>query len=365
MRPPSGEPPVRPVASRSCLPPCSWRPSPASCSPAPRWPTPSRPSPGRPRTPSGHRHALQDRVHPRAWGDRASSGGCSSTRSSASAPAAACALRRSAATLRWSWAGRSAPACSSIAVAVVTLFFLPEIRDPRRSGPDGAGGGAAGRTRPSTSPHRRGARTKPSRSRCPAQQYLWRYQYPNGAVSFHDMVVPKDTTVTARDHLERRRAQLVDSRARREVRRHPGLTNETWFKATRTGRFEGQCAEFCGANHAFMTARVIVVEPDAYQRWVRRPEAPDRRGAASLGRSSASSSSGRRGRLAPAERMATPEYAAGTLTPQTPEISIRGLPAAPCDLDRLGHDHRPQEDRDPLLLHDRSSSSWSAGSRRC
>ena len=27
------------------------------------------------------------------------------------------------------------------------------------------------------------------------QQYLWRYQYPNGAVSFHDMVVPRDTTV--------------------------------------------------------------------------------------------------------------------------------------------------------------------------
>ena len=28
------------------------------------------------------------------------------------------------------------------------------------------------------------------------QQFLWRYQYPNQAVSFHEMVVPRDTTVT-------------------------------------------------------------------------------------------------------------------------------------------------------------------------
>ena len=28
------------------------------------------------------------------------------------------------------------------------------------------------------------------------QQFFWRFQYPNGAVSFHDLVAPKDTTVT-------------------------------------------------------------------------------------------------------------------------------------------------------------------------
>ena len=36
----------------------------------------------------------------------------------------------------------------------------------------------------------------------------------------------------------------------------------------RTGIFEGQCAEFCGANHAFMTAKVTVVEPAGYELWV-------------------------------------------------------------------------------------------------
>jgi cytochrome c oxidase subunit 2 len=49
-----------------------------------------------------------------------------------------------------------------------------------------------------------------------------------------------------------------------------GYVNKTWFKATKTGVFTGQCAEFCGANHAFMTARVIVVDPLAYRAWVVR-----------------------------------------------------------------------------------------------
>jgi len=39
----------------------------------------------------------------------------------------------------------------------------------------------------------------------------------------------------------------------------PGQTNTTWFKATRTGTFRGQCAEFCGLGHATMVITVKVV----------------------------------------------------------------------------------------------------------
>jgi cytochrome c oxidase subunit II len=41
----------------------------------------------------------------------------------------------------------------------------------------------------------------------------------------------------------------------------PGQTNSTWFKATRTGTFKGQCAEFCGLGHATMLITVKVVTP--------------------------------------------------------------------------------------------------------
>ena len=44
-----------------------------------------------------------------------------------------------------------------------------------------------------------------------------------------------------------------------------GLTNETWFKATGTGTFKGQCAEYCGSNHAFMTAKVQPHEVQGYK----------------------------------------------------------------------------------------------------
>jgi cytochrome c oxidase subunit II len=81
-------------------------------------------------------------------------------------------------------------------------------------------------------------------------------------------VVPKDTTVT----LEIGSNDVAHSwwipKLGGKFDAIRGLTNETWFKATETGTFTGQCAELCGDNHAFMTAKVIVVEPDRYQQWL-------------------------------------------------------------------------------------------------
>jgi cytochrome c oxidase subunit 2 len=155
----------------------------------------------------------------------------------------------------------------AITAAVIALFFLPEIRDPQGSGP---GGLAEARLQNAAinQPSPPGGKDKALTIKVSGAQYLWRYQYPNGVVAFHDMVVPKDTTVV----LEITSTDVAHSWWIPELGGKfdgiRGLTNETWFKATSTGRFEGQCAEFCGANHAYMTARVIVVEPDAYQRWV-------------------------------------------------------------------------------------------------
>jgi cytochrome c oxidase subunit 2 len=48
----------------------------------------------------------------------------------------------------------------------------------------------------------------------------------------------------------------------------PGKLNETWFKATKTGIFYGQCSELCGVNHGFMPIRVRVVTADEFAAWV-------------------------------------------------------------------------------------------------
>jgi cytochrome c oxidase subunit 2 len=48
----------------------------------------------------------------------------------------------------------------------------------------------------------------------------------------------------------------------------PGRLNETWFKATKTGMFYGQCSELCGKDHAFMPIAVRVVNDQEFAAWV-------------------------------------------------------------------------------------------------
>jgi cytochrome c oxidase subunit 2 len=102
------------------------------------------------------------------------------------------------------------------------------------------------------------------------QQYLWRYQYPNQAVSFHEMVVPRNTTVV----LTLKANDVIHSwwipELGGKLDAVPGYTNKTWFKATKTGTFRGQCAELCGSGHYAMTAKVTVVEPQQYLVWVEK-----------------------------------------------------------------------------------------------
>ena len=48
----------------------------------------------------------------------------------------------------------------------------------------------------------------------------------------------------------------------------PGRLNETWFKATKTGMYYGQCSELCGKDHAFMPIAVRVVTDQEFVAWV-------------------------------------------------------------------------------------------------
>jgi len=47
----------------------------------------------------------------------------------------------------------------------------------------------------------------------------------------------------------------------------PGVLRDTWFRATETGIYRGQCAELCGKDHAFMPIVVEVVEQAEYEAW--------------------------------------------------------------------------------------------------
>jgi cytochrome c oxidase subunit II len=48
----------------------------------------------------------------------------------------------------------------------------------------------------------------------------------------------------------------------------PGHEGSLWLRADRPGLYRGQCAEYCGAQHAHMALVVIAEEPDAFERWI-------------------------------------------------------------------------------------------------
>lgn len=47
----------------------------------------------------------------------------------------------------------------------------------------------------------------------------------------------------------------------------PGQTNETWLQADRPGRYHGQCAEYCGVQHAHMAIDLVADAPAEFRAW--------------------------------------------------------------------------------------------------
>jgi cytochrome c oxidase subunit II len=54
----------------------------------------------------------------------------------------------------------------------------------------------------------------------------------------------------------------------------PGQRADTWIQADRPGVYEGQCAEFCGMQHARMRLKVFAEEPAHFAAWLEGQRAP-------------------------------------------------------------------------------------------
>ncbi|UCF47844.1 MAG: hypothetical protein JSU89_11815, partial [Myxococcales bacterium] len=48
----------------------------------------------------------------------------------------------------------------------------------------------------------------------------------------------------------------------------PGRIMKGWFKPTKTGEYDIQCAEMCGIGHGIMGARIIVETPEEHAAWM-------------------------------------------------------------------------------------------------
>jgi cytochrome c oxidase subunit 2 len=117
------------------------------------------------------------------------------------------------------------------------------------------------------------------------KQWYWSYAYPdNGKFEFdslmaqdkqprllgvdNEMVVPVNKVV----RVQVTGADVIHAFALPafgvKIDAIPGRLNETWFKATKTGMFYGQCSELCGKDHAFMPIAIRVVEDKEFASWV-------------------------------------------------------------------------------------------------
>jgi cytochrome c oxidase subunit 2 len=54
----------------------------------------------------------------------------------------------------------------------------------------------------------------------------------------------------------------------------PGVITHTWIEADAPGVYRGQCAEFCGLQHAHMSFTVVAEPMDRFLAWLRRERQP-------------------------------------------------------------------------------------------
>jgi cytochrome c oxidase subunit 2 len=105
-----------------------------------------------------------------------------------------------------------------------------------------------------------------------AHQWWWTVKYINGPVS--------ETFVTANEiHVPVGRPVLVKLKSDDVIHSLwipslsgkkdliPGRTATMAFRADKAGLYRGQCAEFCGFQHAFMAFDVQAHEPAAFEAW--------------------------------------------------------------------------------------------------
>lgn len=105
------------------------------------------------------------------------------------------------------------------------------------------------------------------------KQWMWKIQHMSGAREINELHVPVGVPVrlliTSEDVIHA--LSLPAFRIKRDA--IPGTMTTTWFNATKTGEFHLFCAEYCGTNHSSMIGKVVVMEKDAYQRWLAGPNA--------------------------------------------------------------------------------------------
>jgi cytochrome c oxidase subunit II len=155
----------------------------------------------------------------------------------------------------------------ALAAFVIGVIETDGAKKVEASGPDGLQAASLttaqrGLTIPA------GVKTAPLEIRACGQQWIWRYEYPDGTYSYYELVVPVDTAIVVKlcstDVVHRWWVPGLSGK----FDATPGESNQTWFKADETGIFDGASYAFSGPSYSVMRTRVRVVDVPTYQSWL-------------------------------------------------------------------------------------------------
>jgi cytochrome c oxidase subunit 2 len=101
-------------------------------------------------------------------------------------------------------------------------------------------------------------------------RYYWNFTYPNGVIAVDKLRAPVGQTtrlaVSAPDFDVIHSWWIPALGGKFDA--IPGMTNETWFNPKAPGTYRGQCAEFCGIQHAVMRAEVEAMPREEFDAWL-------------------------------------------------------------------------------------------------
>jgi cytochrome c oxidase subunit 2 len=100
------------------------------------------------------------------------------------------------------------------------------------------------------------------------QKWFWVFDYPNGANSMNDLVVPVGKPVkllmSSQDVIHS--FFVPDFRVKMDVL--PNRYTITWFEALNVGEYDIYCTEYCGKGHSEMLGKVKVLSEEEYTEWL-------------------------------------------------------------------------------------------------
>jgi cytochrome c oxidase subunit 2 len=106
------------------------------------------------------------------------------------------------------------------------------------------------------------------------RQWFWEVRYPGGAVTANEIHIPARTPVK----VVLTSADVIHSfwvpQLNKKVDMIPGHPNSLLLYADKPGIYRGQCAEFCGLQHAKMSMRVDADPPGRFRTWLANESKP-------------------------------------------------------------------------------------------